>query len=345
MPLGLWRRLFEAMHGVQSKRREQSGSEIKLSVVLHGGEPLTLPTSYLEDVLMLGQAILDPSTTTFALQTNLYQLTDDKIELIKRYKLGVGVSLDVIPGIRKTITGKSSESVVIRNMRRLRDAGIRMGAITVLAKHTAPRILEVYDYFARERIPLRILPLFSGPADRPNLEGFAISDGDIVDAMTQLFEHWMEAGAPIMVQPFVQYYEVALRRMISARTRVLDRRIDGEHVFVVDVNGDVYSFHEDYLPEHVIGNLAHSDMDEILRSPAYERSLERDASLRQRYCFDCEYGNACDSTPLFATDPPPAGAKRCAVAYELYQRMERWTERKGFDAATLSAAASRMLAR
>ncbi|HKU37719.1 MAG TPA: radical SAM protein [Polyangiales bacterium] len=343
MPFSLWERVFTAMRTLRTTVQEQSRDEVGLSLVLHGGEPLTLPTSYLEQVMALGHAMLDSSTTTFGLQTNLYRLTDEKIDFIKRYKLGVGVSLDVTPGVRKTLTGKPTESTVMQNMRRLRDAGVRFGAITVLAKHTAPRILEIYDYFAREQIPLRILPLFGGPSGRPDIESFAITEVELVEAMARLFEHWMESGAPIMLQPFVQYYEVALRRMISARTRVLDRRVDGEHVFVVDVNGDLYSFHEDYDPEHVIGNLARRQLKDILDSPEYERSLERDALLRKRYCSDCEYAAACDSTPLFATDAPLPGAKRCAVAHALYQRMEQWTERNGFDARTLSAAAFGML--
>jgi radical SAM protein with 4Fe4S-binding SPASM domain len=105
------------------------------------------------------------------------------------------------------------------------------------------------------------------------------------------------------------------------------------------LRGDLYTFHEDYKPEHRLGNLNVQTLDEIFFSEAYERSLLRDEATIERFCRGCEYNQACDAGPLFATDQAGDFEGRCPVAYPMYRFLENWTESMGFAQSELIAAA------
>ncbi len=159
MDLSVWRRVFEAMRDQREMESARLGAQAAVGMILHGGEPLALPLAYLRDVMDLKLEVLGPDSeenfgqNSNSTQSNLYSVTDSHIEFLVDYGFSVGVSLDVVPGVRLSVTGKETEQRVIQNISRLRSAGIDLGGIAVLASHTARDILRVYDFYARERMP------------------------------------------------------------------------------------------------------------------------------------------------------------------------------------------------
>ena len=151
-----------------------------MKFVWHGGEPLVLPDDYLQNLYVELDAAFGPAArhkqyVDTAVQTNLYSISQQKIEFISQHRIGVGVSFDYVSGVRVSVAGKASERRVLDNMRLLREAGIEFGLITVLAQHNKTRLREAYDFFRRENIQrVRILPLFKGPAERSDHGGEAL---------------------------------------------------------------------------------------------------------------------------------------------------------------------------
>ena len=92
------------------------------------------------------------------LQTNLYALSDDKMEFLKRNDFGIGVSFDIVPGARLDIRGAPTEERVLANMRRLEAHGIRPRFLVVIAAHTAQSIDHVYEFLRDRGQPCRLLP-------------------------------------------------------------------------------------------------------------------------------------------------------------------------------------------
>jgi uncharacterized protein len=90
-------------------------------------------------------------------------------------------SHDVVPGVRLNMAGKPTEDVVLKNLYLLRRQGIQMSGIAVLAKHTVDRVTDVYDFYARHGMGMRILPLFDGPDERPS-EHFMVDHPTIIRA-------------------------------------------------------------------------------------------------------------------------------------------------------------------
>jgi radical SAM protein with 4Fe4S-binding SPASM domain len=175
--------------------------------------------------------------------------------------------------------------------------------------------------------------MFDAP-QAPSQASFATTDRAIVDALVDLFDHWMESGCPIRVEPISTYLVTVLQRMGGLERPVLDRRVAGETLLTVNTNGDVYLPRERYTPGLALGNLFCQSIDEILASPAYAASLERDADLVGRHCRQCRYRGACDGYPVLARSHHWAEGP-CPIASRVCNCIESRLRADGLDELTV----------
>lgn len=116
--------------------------------VLHGGEPLTLPK---EDIEAIFKKIVELGLRP-SIQTNGTLIDDDIIDLFKRYRVSVGVSIDG-PGKLNILRAPPSVTErILENIRRLVDEKISVGLITVVHKYNAGtnELLDQLKAFVRE---------------------------------------------------------------------------------------------------------------------------------------------------------------------------------------------------
>ena len=108
---------------------------------LHGGEPLLADLNTLERLLSEMYRLRGKTS----IQTNLTLLKDEHIELFKKYRTSVGVSIDGSPELTLLRGWKPFDSyqvqryynLVMENCEKLKDAGINMGFLVVLTKINA----------------------------------------------------------------------------------------------------------------------------------------------------------------------------------------------------------------
>jgi len=111
----------------------------KEQIVLHGGEPLTLPIEQIEELLKLSYDLTGRS----GIQTNGYLINDDVIELFKKYKTSVGLSIDgpfpcnELRGIGDMKERKKQTATIINNLMRLNEENVPVSVITVVHKKNA----------------------------------------------------------------------------------------------------------------------------------------------------------------------------------------------------------------
>ncbi len=318
-------------HALQMEHFVEPGRTI---LYWHGGEPLLLPADYFEAVVRLereiwgGEPLARREFTNF-LQTNLYSLTEEKLNLLDREKFEIGVSLDVVPGQRLTLDGRETERRVVINMGRLRDRGISFSGAVVLAQHTRNRLREIYDFYQDFGIRFTIFPLCASPLNTPSAD-FSIGDAEIVEALKDLFVHWIDSDFKIEVQPLRKYLDTALLHLMGLEREPYDRAESGERLLLVDTDGTLYTIVDRYAPGASLGNIFAQSLDEILESLPYSSSIERDKQRCWRHCGGCEYRGACDTYPLFS-EPYRSGSSHCRVAFELITFIEHFLRKEGFD--------------
>lgn len=326
MSAELVERVVQAAEDVHHLRLKSTPT-VRTTLIMHGGEPLVLPLDYLRAFLDVAHAHFGGLSHEIALQTNLFRITDSQIELLKEYRVVVGVSYDVAPGVRLTVDGRESADRVEENIRIVRDAGISLAAIVVIGRHTGPRLRMVYDHFADRGMMLRVLPLADGPPERP-IDSFSISLGETIAAMCDLFDYWFESGLRVPVDPFRTYVKDAIRFLLRIPAQKYNRADAGDYAFFVNVDGRIYAERDTYDIPRALGDLNTERMAEVLRSDSYRASLAREAALIAGKCPSCPLDASCAGWPIVSTKSRGEFDNPCAIAPAVIQhivmRLESW---------------------
>ena len=339
MSLSLWAKIFAAIKTMSERTEAETGEPDVNYVIWHGGEPTTLPLDYLKQVVDLQRSVfpeawLRTGRVRNRVQTNLFSLPEDKLDFLQRHGFHIGVSFDVIPGARVDIRGRPSEQRVQANMERLLERGIDHGMIVVIAAHTASAIDKVYAYLRRRGRSCALLPLFEGPPERP-MEGVVASRETINAALFRMFQLWFEDGCPFWVRPFNEYLTTVVMKMLGLRKPVFDRRVIGDQILVVALDGRLYEPCADFGGHLALGGLKTQTIEEVLESSDYARSLTRNEEVRERVCRQCEYFGACDSSPMFMLADGGQEEGCCVTAQPLYRAIEDYLRGQGLGADTL----------
>lgn len=321
------------------RMRLQSTPTVKTTLIMHGGEPLVLPLEYLRGFLDTARAHFERLSHEIALQSNLFRITHAQINLLKEYRVNIGVSFDVVPGVRLTIDGRESESRVEENIRIVRDAGISLAAIVVIGKHTAPKLRAVYDYLADRGMGLRVLPLADGRPERP-IDLFSISFQDTIAAMCDLFNYWFDSGLRVPMDPFRTYVKDAIRFLLGIPAQKYDRATAGDYALFVNTDGRLYAERDAYDISRALGDLNTQRIREVLRSDSYLASLTREAGLIAGACPSCPLNATCAGWPIVSTKSRGQFDEPCAIAPAVTQHIARRLELWGFGPQELT----RMLA-
>lgn len=126
--------------------------------VWHAGEPLTVPYDYYEHAFDLANQLNIPFQRKYrhAFQTNAILLDDQWIELIKRHKVRVGVSLDgpafIHDAQRITRSKQGTHAKVMEGVSKLQEAEIEFNVIMVLTSQALDYADEIFQFFTDEKI-------------------------------------------------------------------------------------------------------------------------------------------------------------------------------------------------
>jgi len=109
----------------------------EVDFVWHGGEVTTLRTDFARKVLWLQAQFAQPGQIIHnSIQTNAYSISDEWMELLVESGFSVGVSVDgsarIHDASRRTVGGRPTFERVMRNVARMRERGIDLGALVVV---------------------------------------------------------------------------------------------------------------------------------------------------------------------------------------------------------------------
>lgn len=135
------RREYDIKAIINSLVKQMKSDYYRDNPTLHGGEPLLLK---LNDITKLLKIVFDKYKST-GIQTNLLKLKQKHIELFKKYKTNVGVSLD---GNTKDMNkGRGYDPIsVLNNMNLLNKNNIKMSVIIILRKYNSLNIDELLKF-------------------------------------------------------------------------------------------------------------------------------------------------------------------------------------------------------
>ncbi|MEV0675117.1 radical SAM protein [Actinosynnema sp. NPDC050436] len=287
--------LFTSLHEHLTEVDARDGARTGVDFIWHGGEPLMLEPGYYRAAFADLRAVFGERTHRHVVQTNLTRLDDDRLALLRDEFDSIGVSFDVVGGLRVNLAGRDSTRGVAANMLRLREHGVRFGCITVLTAANAHRVDEIFDFYERQGTSFRVLPLFDG-AFADQHAGYDVDNATIVSALTRLFDRWLASPSAIQVSPLDEYTDRAIRHLTGAEPVYYNRR-EWLDVILVNTDGEVYAFGDPFDdPRHSLGNAFTTGLREVFTGPGYDRSASAAELRMAANCVSCPFFGACSGS-------------------------------------------------
>jgi uncharacterized protein len=123
-----------------------------LRICWHAGEPLVVPSGYYRDAFELIRS-LTPRTIKIehTIQTNGILIDDEWCELFKRYRVGIGISLDgpadIHDQFRRDRRGRGTFDRVLKGIKALQRNEVSFYVLAVLTDHSLDHPARLFDFF------------------------------------------------------------------------------------------------------------------------------------------------------------------------------------------------------
>jgi uncharacterized protein len=273
--------------------------DTEIQFVWHGGEPLLHSPDYYWQTFDRQQDIFGElaRNVTNVVQTNLTTLNQARLDLLAHGFDGVGVSIDLFGGLRTRQTGNDSVLTVLKNIDRLIAAKINFGCITVLTKANLPYLQKIFHFYEQMNVHFRLLPLFDGAFDGQH-QGFEITPVEVLSALCNLVDLWMASPSKIGIQPISENIATIVRHYSPEVGTYFYDKADWESIYLVNINGDVFSYGDGYDPEFCHGNLFSTPLEQIVLSPVHRQVISRAQERMMVACSSCKYFGSCSGYPM-----------------------------------------------
>jgi len=142
-----------------------------LEITFHGGEPLVPGSAFYRMALPLLREGLLPRSVRFAMQSNLWLLTDELAGLLREHSVSIGTSLDGPEAINDAQRGADYFRHTMAGIERARAHGLDVGCICTFTRQSLPHIHEILSFFLHEGLNFTIhaaLPALAAPQGKDN---------------------------------------------------------------------------------------------------------------------------------------------------------------------------------
>ena len=283
----------------------------------HGGEPLVMGLDFYRKAVELERKYAGDKIIHNTLQTNGTLLNYDIASFFRDNDFLVGVSIDgprdIHDKYRKDKGGAPTFDKVLRGIETLYRTGTQFNTMTTVNKASEGRGMEVYNFLksvgSRYMQFMPVLehikyPVGSNGKPRkgarpyivePSTEGaeiamWSVSSMAFGKFMCDIFDYWVRNDVG---QYFVNQFDAALACWCGAQpgTCVYAETCGGNSI--IEHNGDVYCCDHFVYPEYKLGNIAGTDLREMMNSPVQTKFGISKRNGLPKKCIRCRYAFAC----------------------------------------------------
>src|SRR5277367_5314966 len=274
-----------------------------LTVIWHAGEPLVVPVSYYETAFAAIEA-LRPAALQLrhSFQTNAMLITPEWCDLFKKWRVGVGVSIDgprhLHDAHRLTRSGRGTFDKTLAGIRMLQREKVPFHVISVLSLSGMSEPREMLDFYLSEGIEDICFNVEESEGD--HVSGL-FAAGDSRERFQRFLSDFWRLSRQSGRIRFVREVDGMLPRVFRPDQSVMrNAQVEPFGMLNVDCNGNVSSFSPELLGlknddygDFIIGNI-HADSLEDMRRSRPMAAMSRDIAAGVAACRkDCEYFSVC----------------------------------------------------
>lgn len=277
-----------------------------------GGEPTLLGVDFFRGVVRLQEKYAGGKTIHNALQTNATLLDDEWGEFLAGHRFLVGVSIDgprELHDVYRVDKGNAPTfDRVMRGISKLKQHGADFNTLTVVNRRNSAYPLEVYRFLKEIGSGfMQFIPIVERKAAAPGADGMLLiqpsfdGSAEVTDwsvepraygeFLVRIFDEWVRSDVG---RYFVQIFDVALESWLGLDPSLCVFRRTCGAALAMEHTGDLYSCDHFVYPEHKLGNIAETALEEMVRSPQQKQFGEDKLDTLPRYCLQCPVRFACN---------------------------------------------------
>ncbi|MBN1774242.1 MAG: radical SAM protein [Deltaproteobacteria bacterium] len=283
-----------------------------LLITFHGGEPTLLGADWIAKACT--RLLPLAPRVEFAMQSNLLAISDEMLQVVREYRIGLGSSIDPLFGDRRDAAGRDAFPAWLAGWQRVTEAGLNVGSILVVTKAAVTRAAELYRVC--EALGAAGGGVFGLQVNPVYPQGRAAEDASLWVTpeefgafLVEIWRRWERSGHSVRLTPVTQLAAAfADGRREPPRVNCMFAGRCAESHVGIDYDLRVAGCGRRLDSEAFLGSLREQGLEEILEQSAERRRLAgRSAALRAGACAGCRFFDLChggcpDDAELFSGD-------------------------------------------
>jgi len=275
-----------------------------------GGEPTLAGIDFYERALDLQRRYRPPRTKVVnAFQTNGLLIDREWASFLTGNGFLTGLSIDGPQDLhdvfRRRADGSPSWRDAMRALGALQDAGAEINALVVVNSVNAREPLRVYRFLRSCGVQhIQFIPCVERATDG-SIAGYSVGGDDWGRFLTAIFDEWVRRDVG---RVFVQLFEVMLGMRMGLPAGLCTFARTCGRALVLEHNGDVFSCDHFVTPQHRLGNILDTPLEEMVESDQQRQFGEAKRSRLPAQCLSCDTLFWCwGECPRCRVDTTPSG--------------------------------------
>lgn len=264
----------------------------------HGGEPMLAGLDYFRRIIELQKELNTSGRKIInGLQTNGTLINEEWAQFFSEEGFIVGLSIDgpefLHNRYRLTRGHKPTHKDVVRGYSHLKEYQVLCEILCVVNSCNVQYPAETYQYFKQLMTEyITFLPLvISQPGNTNNVSDHSVAPSAFGDFLCAVFDEWKDKDIGKIK---IQIIEEAVRTAFKQEhTLCIFKKICGG-VPVVEHNGDFYACDHFVDKDHLIGNIMHTTLINLLDDPRQKTFGRGKLDSLPTRCLQCEVRDMCN---------------------------------------------------
>ncbi len=260
-----------------------------VTFTFHGGEPLLAGADFYRQALPLLSKELPHLEPNFALQTNLWMLTPELADVLAKYNIPLGSSLDGPQELNDLQRSKGYYERTMQGYKLAKEHGLQVQFICTFTSYSEQFKEDIFNFFLKNDLTLKLHPaLPSLRSDEP--DRWALPPEKYGELLVFLLDKYLENMDRIEVRNINDY----ARCVFTGRGTVYTFVDCMENTFAVGPDGSIYPCYRFVgMPEYVMGHVRdRPSQQDLAQSPAGLR-MRAFKEYVDRECKGCKHIRYC----------------------------------------------------
>ena len=260
-----------------------------VTFTFHGGEPLLAGYDFYKEALPLLNNDLNHLKPAFAIQTNLWNMTDELAELFAIYNIPIGTSIDGPEEINDLQRGKGYFERTMKGYKIAKAHGLKVSFISTFTSYSIDFKEDIFNFFLENGLTLKLHPALPSLRSTDPTK-WALDPKKYGELLIYLLDKYLENMEQIEIMNIDHLCKCVFKRRGTVCTFV-DCMGD---TFAIGPDGSIYPCYRFVgMPEYIMGNVKDLPTIEDLQNSKSAQLLEKFKDHVNENCKRCTFIKFC----------------------------------------------------